>query len=70
VVPVSAVKILSEQSGEMTAFSGGAFVPVAVKIGRLSGGTAEILEGPSPEDEIVLTDVSNFDAKTAEPKKK
>ncbi len=54
----------------MTAFSGGAFVPVAVKIGRLSGGTAEILEGPSPEDEIVLTDVSNFDAKTAEPKKK
>ncbi len=70
VVPVSAVKILSEQSGEMTAFSGGAFVPVAVKIGKLSGGTAEILSGPNPEDEIVLTDVSNFDAKTAEPKKK
>ena len=70
VVPVDAVKILSEQSGEMTVFSGGTFESVPVKIGRLSEGTAEILEGPSGDAEVLLTDVSNFDAKTAEPKKK
>lgn len=70
VVPVDLVKILSEQSGEMTVFSGGTFTSVPVKIGRLSGGTAEILSGPSGDADVVLTDVSNFDAKTAEPKRK
>lgn len=70
VVPVDLVKILSEQAGEMTVFSGGTFVPVPVKIGRLSGGTAEIVEGPADDAEIVLSDVSNFDSKTAVPKRK
>lgn len=70
VVPVDLVKILSEQSGEMNVFSGGTFVPVPVKIGRLSEGMAEIVEGPSADADVVVTDVSNFDAKTAEPKRK
>ncbi|MFB0964988.1 MAG: biotin/lipoyl-binding protein [Patescibacteria group bacterium] len=70
VVPVDMVKILSEQSGEMTVFSGGTFASVPVKIGRLSGGMAEIVSGPSADADVVITDVSNFDAKTAEPKRK
>lgn len=70
VVPVDLVKILSEQSGEMNVFSGGTFVSVPVKIGRLSGGKAEIVEGPSADSDVVMTDLSNFDAKTAEPKRK
>ncbi len=70
VVPVDMVKILSEQTGEITVYSGGTFAPVQVKIGRLSGGTAEIVEGISADADVVTTDVSNFDAKTAEPKRK
>jgi hypothetical protein len=70
IVPSDIVKILSEQEGELTAFSGGTFVPVPVKLGKLTSGTVEIVSGPSPDTEIVLTDVSNFDPKVSEPKKK
>ncbi|MFZ4461633.1 MAG: efflux RND transporter periplasmic adaptor subunit [Patescibacteria group bacterium] len=70
ILPTKMVKVLTEQTGEIQTFSGGVFVPKTVKLGRISGSTIEILTPIDLETEIVTSDITNFDARKFEPKKK
>ncbi len=70
ILPTKIVKVLTEQTGEIQTLSGSVFVPITVKLGRINGPTIEILTPIDPSVEIVTTDVTNFDARKYEPKKK
>ena len=69
ILPTKLVKVLTEQTGELQTLSGATFVPVTVKLGKISGTSIQILTNLAPDTDIVTSDVANFDARKYEPKK-
>ncbi len=61
-LPLTAVKIISEQEGELVLLgSGNAIKYRSVRLGKLRGETIEILDTLDASTKIILTDTSNYD---------
>ena len=62
-LPTEIVKIISEEQGELSVYSGSTIVPMSVKIGTVINRSIQVLSPLSDDLEIITSDVSNFDEK-------
>jgi len=61
--PNEMVRIISEEQGEISIYSGSTITSMSVKIGAVVNRSIQIISPLSSELEIITSDVSNFDEK-------
>lgn len=61
VLPIDAIKIISEGEWEIAIFSGSEMKKQTVKIGQVLGDTIELVEPIADGSQVILTDMSNYD---------